>query len=464
MIRLIPLLLCCVFSLSYSFGQLVAEPQVWLTHANQSSLLNKKPLLLSTINNKHQLPLITLQSKQAFQTIDGFGYTLTGGSAMLIQQLPDPERKKLLKELFGRENDAIGISCLRISLGASDLSNRVFSYDDVEAGKKDMGLSRFSLSDDTLHLIPLLKEILAINPDLYLMASPWSAPKWMKTNGSSKGGKLKKEYYDVYAHYMMRYILEMQKRGINITALTLQNEPHHGGNNPSMVMEPEDQALFVKAYLGPLFKTNKIKTKIIIWDHNCDESDYPIKVLQDSLANPYIDGTAFHLYAGEITALSKVKEAFPKKNLYFTEQWTGKNGSFDGDLLWHTRHVIIGSIKHWSRIALEWNLANDKNFGPHTPGGCTECKGALTINGNSIERNVAYYIIAHASKFVIPGSVRIGTNEIGGIAHVAFKRPDGRLVLILLNDGNTNQEFGIEWDDKYVRVAMDPRQVATVVL
>ena len=452
------------FVLTISQAQQKNEPVLWFTNASQTVLLGKKVLTLSDIKNKTKLPLITLQSKQVFQTIDGFGFTLTGGSAMLIHGLPFSERQKLLRELFGRNNDGIGISCLRLSLGASDLSSRVFSYDDVEQGKNDLSLSQFSLSDDTLHLIPLLKEILAINPDLYLMASPWSAPAWMKTNGSSKGGKLKKEYYDVYARYMLRYVLEMKKRGINIKALTLQNEPHHGGNNPSMVMETEDQALFVSGYLGPLFKENAIKTKIVIWDHNCDEPDYPIKVLQDSLARSFIDGSAFHLYAGNIDALSKVRNAFPDKNLYFTEQWTGKNGSFEGDLLWHIRNVIIGSMNNWSRMAIEWNLANDKNFGPHTPGGCTECKGALTIDGHAIDRNVAYFIIAHASKFVTPGSVKIGSNEIGGIVHAAFKRPDGRCVLILLNEEKTSQEFGIEWDEQYIKVSMDARQVATIVL
>lgn len=465
MTRVILILTCFnFFLLKISQAQQKNEPELWFTNASQTALLSKKTLTLSDINNKTSHPLITLQSQQTFQAIDGFGFTLTGGSALLIHELPFVERQKLLRELFGRNNDGIGISCLRVSLGASDLSNRVFSYDDIEQGKNDMDLSKFSLSDDTLHLIPLLSEILTINPDLFLMASPWSAPVWMKTNGNSKGGKLKSDCYDVYARYMLRYILEMQKRGITIKALTLQNEPHHGGNNPSMVMEPEDQALFVSGYLGPLFKENAIKTKIVIWDHNCDEPDYPIKVLQDSLARSFIDGSAFHLYAGNIDALTKVRNAFPDKNLYFTEQWTGKNGSFEGDLLWHIRNVIIGSMNNWSRMAIEWNLANDKNFGPHTPGGCTECKGALTIDGHAIDRNVAYFIIAHASKFVTPGSVKIGSNEIGGIVHAAFKRPDGRCVLILLNEEKTSQEFGIEWDEQYIKVSMDARQVATIVL
>lgn len=212
MTRVILILTCFnFFLLKISQAQQKNEPELWFTNASQTALLSKKTLTLSDINNKTSHPLITLQSQQTFQAIDGFGFTLTGGSALLIHELPFVERQKLLRELFGRNNDGIGISCLRVSLGASDLSNRVFSYDDIEQGKNDMDLSKFSLSDDTLHLIPLLSEILTINPDLFLMASPWSAPVWMKTNGNSKGGKLKSDCYDVYARYMLRYILEMQR-------------------------------------------------------------------------------------------------------------------------------------------------------------------------------------------------------------------------------------------------------------
>jgi glucosylceramidase len=457
-------LIACCFS-SFIFPDItVAQSKRWITFGDQSALMKEEILKIEMTAPKNDLPVIKVDSAQTFQSINGFGFTLTGGSAELIHQMPYKERTSLLKELFGNSPSGIGISCLRISLGASDLSSRVFSYDDVAFNCEDLSLRQFNLSDDTLHLIPLLKEILTIQPNLFIMASPWSAPAWMKTNKNSKGGKLEVKYYDVYARYMLRYIQEMRTKGIEIDALTLQNEPHHGGNNPSMVMEPEDQALFVKRYLGPLFKANQISARIIIWDHNCDEPDYPIAVLNDKDANPFIDGTAFHLYGGDISILSKVHKAFPDKRLYFTEQWTGSKGDFSGDLLWHVRNVIIGSMNNWSSMALEWNLANNPGYGPHTPGGCTECKGALTIDGSTVKRNVAYYIVGHASKVIPSGSVRIASNEIKQITHAAFRRPDGRIALIMLNDGKMKQGFNIQLGEQWVELFMQPGEVSTILL
>src|SRR5690606_33501108 len=184
-------------------------------------------------------------------------------------------------------------------------------------------------------------------------------------------------------------------------AITIQNEPLHDGNNPSMYMTAADQALFIKDYLGPAFENANIQTKIIAWDHNCDRPEYPMEILSDPEAYAYTDGSAFHLYAGDISALSTLHNAFPEKDVYFTEQYTASDGSFDGDLKWHLKNVIIGAMRNWSKNALEWNLANNEYFGPHTPGGCTVCKGGVTIGSSgNITRNVGYYIVAHASKFV----------------------------------------------------------------
>lgn len=183
----------------------------------------------------------------------------------------------------------------------------------------------------------------------------------------------------------------------------------------------------------------------------------------DADAAKYVDGAAFHLYAGDVAAMGNLHNAYPNKNLYFTEQWTGSKGSFDGDLQWHIKNVIIGTMRNWSKLAMEWNLANDPNYGPHTPGGCTECKGALTINGSAVSRNVAYYIIAHASKFVTPGSVRIESNFAGAIQNVAFLRPDGKKVLIALNEGATPYTFNLKYKGKWVPVSVDGKSVITMV-
>jgi glucosylceramidase len=255
----------------------------------------------------------------------------------------------------------------------------------------------------------------------------------------------------------------MKKNGITIDAVTIQNEPQHGGNNPSMVMSAEQQADFIKNHLGPAFQAAGINTKIIIWDHNCDNPNYPITILNDADAKKYVDGSAFHLYAGDISALSTVHTAHPDKSLYFTEQWTSSKGEFGGDLKWHLKNVVIGSLRNWSKIALEWNLANNVNFGPNTPGGCTECMGALTINGSSVTRNVSYYIIAHASKFLPAGSVRIGSNNLNNLPNVVFKRPDGKKVMIVLNEGAAAAGFNIKYKNKLAFTSLPAGAVGTYI-
>jgi glucosylceramidase len=434
----------------------------WITKGDKSALLQKQSALLSFTSASNTNLTVDVDSTQTFQTIDGFGYTLTGGSAYLINRLSASEKSSLLQELFGNNENSIGVSYLRISIGASDLNASVFSYDDMPVGQTDVNLANFSLSQDTLDLIPVLKEILAINPNIKILGSPWSPPVWMKDNGNSMGGSLLPQYYDVYARYFVKYIQAMKAKGITVDAITIQNEPLHPGNNPSMYMPATDQAKFIKNNLGPVFQSSGITTKIIIYDHNCNKPDYPVAILNDPDAKKYVDGSAFHLYEGDIAALTSVHLLYPDKNLYFTEQWTGAKESFSGNLQWHLKNVIIGSMRNWSKIALEWNLANDGGFNPHTAGGCTECKGAITLDG-AINRNESYYIIAHASKFVPPGSVRIASNNAGSIFNVAFKTPDGRKVLIAVNDGAAIVNFNIRFKEKMAKASLAGGEVATYV-
>jgi len=423
------------------------DVQVWITTGDQQQLLARKPGL-AFIDTAMET-VIAVDTTKRFQTIDGFGYTLTGGSADLMnEKLSETERQKLLRELFLTDDDGIGISYLRISVGASDLDDHVFSYCDLPPGQTDPELTRFTLEEDEENLIPVLKEILALNPDIKIMGSPWSAPVWMKSNGKAKGGSLLHRFYPSYAKYFVRYVQEMAARGIPIDAITIQNEPENPHNTPSMLMTAEEQKVFVRDHLGPAFEEAGIRTKIILFDHNCDNPDYPISIMNDPEAKKYVDGSAFHLYLGEIEAMSKVHDAHPDKNLYFTEQWTSGEGKFHEDLRWHVRHLIVGATRNWSRNVLEWNLAADPNFDPHTDdGGCTTCQGALTI-GDSVTRNVSYYIIAHASKFVPPGSVRVDSNIDDDLYNVAFLTPDGNLVLVVVNDSNTDKTFGIQVGSK----------------
>lgn len=439
------------------------EITYWLTKADQSALLQKQATNLSFNSTNGSLPVIEIDSSLQYQSVDGFGYTLTGGSAYLINRLNAADKNALLQELFTRGDNSSGISYLRISIGASDLNAEVFSYDDMPAGQTDVNLANFSLSKDTVDVIPLLKQIAAINPSIKIMGSPWSAPVWMKDNGSSMGGSLQPQYFPVYAQYFVKYIQAMKAKGITVDAITVQNEPQHGGNNPSMVMSAQDQAVFIKNHLGPAFAAAGVTTKIIIWDHNCDNPNYPITILNDPAAKAYINGSAFHLYAGDISALSTVRGNHPDKALYFTEQWTGAAGTFDGDFKWHIRNVIIGSMRNWSRVALEWNLANDGAYNPHTPGGCNQCKGAFTLDG-SVTRNVSYYIISQVSRFVPPGSVVISsTIPDNNLPNVAFATPDGKKVLLVLNDKTTAAGFAIKYKGKTAVANLPAGTAATFI-
>ncbi len=436
---------------------------VWITTADQSKVLAEQTNLRFG-NEAAAASVIEIDTAHTYQTMDGFGYALTGGSAMLLKtKLTAEARAVLLRELFLTEGNGIGISYLRVSIGASDLDEYVFSYDDMPIGKTDPTLSKFNLAYDTLYLVPVLKEILALNPEIKIMSSPWSPPAWMKTNNHPKGGSLKPEYYGVYADYFVKYIQSMAKAGIPIDAVTIQNEPENPKNTPSLLMTAPEQSEFIKKHLGPAFKAAAIKTKIILFDHNCDHPEYPIAILDDAETKPFVDGSAFHMYLGEITALSKVHEAHPDKNLYFTEQWTWSKGEFGGDLRWHVKNLIVGAPRNWSRNVLEWNLAADENFDPHTgDGGCDSCMGALTI-GDSVTRNVSYYIIAHASKFVPPGSVRISSTFADNLHNVAFLTPEGKKVLIVVNDNDTDKSFSIQYKNEISTSTLPRGAVGTFV-
>ncbi len=396
--------------------------------------------------------------------MDGFGYALTGGSAILINAMTTEERNALLNELFGNRENELAVSYLRISIGASDLSDRVFTYNDLSAGETDPEMKKFSIEPEKKDLIPVLKEILKINPEIKIMGSPWTPPVWMKTNKSSKGGSLLPKYYDAYALYFVKYIHAMKAEGIRIDAITIQNEPLHPGNNPSLLMPAAEQAAFIKKSLGPAFRNAGLDTKIIIYDHNANRIDYPLEVMNDADARQYVDGSAFHLYEGGIEALSKVQIAYPDKNLYFTEQWVGAPGNFAGDFNWHVQNLIIGASRNWCKTVIEWNLAADPKQDPHTEGGCTQCLGAVTIDGNDVTRNPAYYIIGVASKFVPAGSVRIESNLPQNLPNVAFKTPDGKIVVIVLNGSKAEQAFQLKLKGKYFETSLKRGSVATFVL
>ena len=441
-----------------------APVELWLTDPGGRARFQRQTPLVPSAGAVPDSPAIEVDQARTFQTLDGFGFTLTGGSAQHLMRMSPSARAALLRELFATDSTNIGVSYLRVSIGASDLNARVFSYNDLPAGETDPELTRFSLAPDRAEVIPVLQQILAIQPTLKIMGSPWSAPVWMKDNQDSRGGSLKREWYGAYARYLVKYVQGMKAEGIPIDALTVQNEPLHPGNNPSMFMPAEDQAEFIGRHLGPAFKAAGVATKIICYDHNADRPDYPITVLNDARAKPFVDGSAFHLYAGRIEALSQVHDAHPDKHLYFTEQWVGAPGNLRGDLSWHVQHLIIGATRNWCRTVLEWNLSSDPELKPHTDrGGCDRCLGAVTLDGDRVTRNPAYYIIAHASKFVRPGSVRVTSTMPTSLPNVAFRTSAGNLVVVVLNREPIAKTFNLRQGSQVVRATLPPGAVATLV-
>jgi glucosylceramidase len=441
------------------------EVQLWLTNGDKSALFEQQKPSLQFSKSTGEEPTIEIDDQKTFQTIDGFGFALTGGSAQHLAHMDAPKRAALLKELFALDGKNIGISYLRISIGSSDLNDHVFSYDDLSAGETDPTLAKFSLAPDRAELNPILKEILAINPKIQILGSPWSPPAWMKTTNDVKGGKLQTQYYGAYANYFVKYIQGMKAEGINIDAITIQNEPLNDKNTPSMLMQAEEQARFIKVHLGPTFKAAGIRTKIILYDHNCDVPEYALSILNDPQANPYVDGSGFHLYGGEIEAMSAVHNAFPQKNLYFTEFMAVEpTESARISIAKPVEGTFIGALQNWSRNVLLWNLAANSKFEPHTDnGGCGICQGAITIDGNEVTRNLAYYAMAHFSKFVRPGSVRIASSSPATLPNVAFKAPGGKTILIVVNDGKAPQVFSVQYHGKSFKASLKDGAVATYV-
>lgn len=454
--------------------QVSAFPQTisqYVTYGDKTKLLELLPSTPSFSSAAPGSTVIDFDQNTTFQTMDGFGYMLTQGSAyVMMTEISSTQRAAILQELFNPSSGVapgLGVSFIRIAIGASDMSQYPYTYNDLAAGQTDVSQSQFSLAGPDLdYVIPVLKEIVAINPSIKIKAVPWTAPAWMKTNGSLSGGNLIPEYYASYATYFVKYLQAMQQQGISIYAIAPQNEPEHCCNNPAMLMTAQEQINFIN-HLGPAIQNAGFSTKILTFDHNCDHPEYPIEVLGSS-AGQYVDGAAFHLYAGDISALSTVHNAFSNKNVYFTEQYTGAGGSFLGDLAWHMRNVMIGGTNNWAKAALEWNLAADANHGPHTDGGCSSCLGAFTLDGGSVTRNVSYYIVGQMSKFVRPGATRISTSSAAGslkfAGFVNTSAHGSTRVLVVHNDGNQpNTTFDIRYNGKVATVSLPKKSIGTYV-
>ena len=442
---------------------------VWITTADhETALAASAPARFETADAAKQ-PRIVIDETRQFQEIVGFGASLTDSSAWLIQHKLDPtQRDALLKELFGRDGDGLGLSFSRLTIGASDFSRHHYSLDDTPDGKPDPDLKHFSIDENRGDVIPVARAMLAINPQLKIMASPWSAPGWMKDTNSLIQGRLLPQYYDAFSRYLLRYVDAYAAEGIPVFALTVQNEPDYEPKDyPGMRLNAPARARLIGDHLGPMIAARGNGPLIFDWDHNWDKPQEPLGVLGDEKARPYVDAVAWHCYGGDVAAQSPVHDAFPDKDAYMTECSGGDwEPVRSGGLPLQMKNIIIRSMRHWARGALFWNLALDEKNGPYA-GGCDTCRGVVTIDSRTgaVTRTDEYYALAHASRFVRPGARRIASTEaVNDLDNVAFRNvDDGSLVLLVTNAAKQARRFSVVQAGQAFDYTLPARSVATFV-
>ena len=463
-------IVCLLGSLVFAATAAAQSVEVFQTTPDLADALKPQPALhFGKDASAENAAVIHVDASQRFQEIDGFGASLTDAAAWLIaKKLPAAQADATMKQLFGRK-DGIALSFLRQPVGSSDLAVTFYSFDDLcaqsskacttEAGKSDAQLEHFSLAHDQEYILPLLKKAVAINPALHVMLSPWSAPGWMKTTGSMLGtapgtkdpAKLKAEFYPAFAAYLVKTVQGYQAAGIPVYALTVQNEPLYAPPTYSgMLMEGKEQAAFIGENLGPALAAAHLTAKIMAYDHNWDRPDFPETVLKDARAEAFVAGTAWHHYEGKPEVMTANHQEFPGKDQWVTESSGGTwQKGVHGNVLAEEAAELIAVMRNWSRSYILWALATDEHHGPFV-GGCDTCRGLVTVDLSNpahpqVRPELDYYVLGHASKFLDPGAVRIGSDEPAGseVRDVAFRNPDGGIVLYVLNEGTSSQRVRI---------------------
>jgi len=444
----------------------VLRASVWVTTADQTHLLTPQEPIVFLPDEQVEAGQTTIDvdESQRFQTMHGFGATLTDSSAWLIGTRLSPEQRDWLMRALFDPTAGIGLSTIRHAAGASDFALSNYTYDDMPPGQTDEQLERFSIDHDREYLIPVLLQALSLNPQLKIIGVPWSAPGWMKTTDSPIGGAVRPEYYQVFARYLVRYVQDFAAAGVPIAAISPGNEPLFvPAYYPGMYVDAEVQTEFIKTHLGPAFAAAGFSTEILIFDHNWDRTDFPIHVLNDSDARSFVTGTAFHCYHGNVLDQALVHDLHPDKTILMTE-CTGLVGSdFGHDIRWAMRNLFIGATRYWATDVLMWNLALDENSGPQN-GGCTNCRGIVTIDQatGAVTLNTEYYLLGHASLAARPGAIRVGSSSFaGGIETVAFLNPDATKGLLVLNDGAFEATFKVRWAGLAFSYTLPPGAVAT---
>jgi glucosylceramidase len=440
---------CVVTAVAATVGAVLAVPatpamaattaSVWLTTADRSNLLRKQADI--SFGNGGSGSVITVNPNTTYQSMVGFGASFTDAAAWNV--VNSPRRDEIMNALFN-PSSGVGMSWLRQPVGATDFSRSFYTYDD---GAADPTLSRFSTAHDNAYILPLVRQARQLNPRLSIMATPWSAPAWMKTNNNLIGGSLSDNQIGVYADYLVKFAQAYGAAGAPVDYLSVQNEPNFSPPGyPGMLMSAGQQSNIINN-LAPKLRNAGLSTKILGYDHNWDNTSYAQQVNNSAGAN--VVGSAWHCYGGNPSGQSTVHNAQPGKEIFFTECSGTSSGddaaTFRDSLRWQGINLAIGTTRNWARTVTTWNLALDANHGP-VIGSCGNCTGVVTTNGNNVTYNAEYYVLGHLSKFVQPGAVRIDSTGYGegGVQNVAFRNPDGTIVLVALNSGGT-QNFQVNY-------------------
>lgn len=425
---------------------------VWLTTIDQSSTLQQQASVTFSNGGGGSNPVF-VDETQTYQEVEGFGASVTDSAAYLLNWIATPSaRSNAMNNLFTRNGDGIGVSFVRNPMGASDLTRFHYSYDDNPPGGTDPNLDHFSIAHDQADIIPLVRQALQLNPDLTIMASPWSPPGWMKDSGSMIGGSLLPGMYAPYADYFVKYIQAYEAEGIPIHYVSLQNEPLYVPDDyPGMGMSAEEQRDILRYHILPAFAANNIATKALLFDHNWDGAYYPDTVLADPVlrASSQIAGTAWHGYGGTPGVMLALNNQYPAKGHYQTEHSGGLWVGGDANQIVSDFKEITHVMRSAGKVFVKWSLVLDENRGPND-GGCDTCSPLVTVNSNTgqVSYNIDYYTLGHFSKFVLPGAERIYSSNAGGVVSVAFRNPDGSKALVAFNDTTGSKTFQVEWSGK----------------
>lgn len=421
--------------------------------------------------NKASGTVIDINPNTKYQQIDGFGASFTDSAAYCMYQIPQPQRDQVMKRLFDA-NAGIGLSLLRNPMGATDFARTLYTYDDIPQGQEDMSLSKFSIAHDLDQIIPLTKQALKLNPKMKIIASPWTAPPWMKTDYTYLGNTdatLRRECYDVYSKYFVKYIQAYAKQGIPIYAVTPQNEPGAAQTFPAMIMNTSQEAEFVGDYLRPAFDQNGIKTKIFAYDWNWDGYKDVIQLLFD--AGDAFDGVAFHHYAGDPTMQASVAQGFPDKPIIVTEA-SGYHESFSSRIF-SAGQEIITSLRNYGSGYIMWNVALNSKGGPANSSlkfkDFSICDALITVDTDNKTYSYSsdYYILAHFSKFIQAGASRIDSTDTykksnKKILNVACLNPNGTITTVLLNEASSAQLVKLVINDKVVEYTLPAASIVTI--